>query len=57
MLPSLDVVAIARGYGRKAYRAETLEAMQRHFVYAAASDGPTAIEVPIWREKRSLSSK
>lgn len=53
-LPGLDSVLIAQGYGCAAHHVGSLDELQHRFKEALARDGPTLIEIPISRDRRSL---
>lgn len=46
-IPGLDIVALAKGYGCSAVRAETVEQVKAACKEAFNREGPTVIEVPI----------
>jgi benzoylformate decarboxylase len=46
-IPGIDIVALARGYGCHAARAETAEVLQSEVADAAERHAPTVLEVPI----------
>lgn len=46
-LPGLDFVALAKGYGCAAFRADTSDALARALQDAFGRPGPTVLEVPI----------
>jgi benzoylformate decarboxylase len=53
-LPYLDIVSLAKGYGVKGVKAESVEEIQSAFRTALAADGPTVITVPVKRELKPL---
>ncbi|WP_374444510.1 benzoylformate decarboxylase [Providencia sp.] len=46
-IPNLDIVALGKGYGYAAVRAETVEEVKKACEEAFKRNGPTVIEVPI----------
>lgn len=53
-LPGLDAVAVAKAYGCQAYRADTVEELDKRVELALKADGPVLIEFAIDRELRPM---
>jgi len=53
-IPDIDIVALARGYGCHAARAETVEMLRSEVPAAAERHAPTVPEVPIAATVASL---
>jgi benzoylformate decarboxylase len=46
-IPDIDIVSLARGYGCRAVRADTLDVLRSEAAAAATRNVPTVLEVPI----------